>query len=115
VYNKPHISNTNSALHASLDHTRERQAEDEELVIDIQTCVERHSISDALGTKEIVVRLKKWCLNISLHDKKTPIAITWTYDDEQEVIVRECGVVHGCECERFPLAIDKGLVVRLAF
>jgi len=41
-----------------LDHTRERQAENEELIVDVQTSVERHSISDTLGAKEIVVRLK---------------------------------------------------------
>lgn len=27
------------------------------------------------------------------------IMITWAYDGEQEIIVRECGVIHRCQCQ----------------
>ena len=63
-------SNSNRSLHASRNHTRQRDAENEELVVYIQTCIERYSESDAIGAEEIVVRLERGFESIIIRKKE---------------------------------------------
>jgi len=63
-------SNSNRSLHASRNYTRQRNAENEELVVYIQTCIERYSKSDAVAAEEIVVRLERGFELIIIRQKK---------------------------------------------